>query len=105
MAGDKIRNIPPKGFGSCHCSVGAEHSQGRYNQCLEETGLCLGSKQQSSPETRAASALLSASTPCLQCPGESMGTSCLSQDQALCLELGGKKTTWQQLLAEHHTPA
>lgn len=69
---------------------------GEQNQCLEQTGVCLGSKVQSSPESRAAPALLSANTPCLQFPGESMGTFGIFQDQALCLDLGGKKySKWQ----------
>lgn len=65
---------------------------GEQDQCLEQTGVCLGSKVQSSPESRTAPALLSANTPRLQCPGESMGTFGIFQDQALCLDPGGKNT-------------
>lgn len=67
-------------------------STARRQDQFEQRGLCLGSKAQNSLKSRADPALPSANTPCLQCPGQSMGAVCIFQDQALCLDLGGRNT-------------
>lgn len=59
----KIRDVPQRELGSCHCSVDAENSQESRTSALSREGSMVPSYPESCPDPDP----LSANSPCLQC--------------------------------------